>query len=300
MQCTSPIEGFHKIGGGFSYSRAEGYGDRPLTVRCGRCIGCRLTRAHHWGIRCYHESTLHEQNIFATLTYAPEKLPFGETLVRSHMQDFIKRLRKRYPSNGIRTFYCGEYGGETDRPHYHALIFGWEPNDKTLHSSRNGNKYYNSEKLDKIWGHGLCNFSDVTFTSACYTAGYITKKIGGDYAEEHYQWIDPETGQIIQRLPEFSGQSLKPGIGQKWIEKYLYDVYPRSQLIIEGTPHPPPRYYDQYCEKTDPALWRATLKERAKNTNHIKPEGEYYGTGRQLWARQTINNQRQLPRDETK
>ncbi|AXL15027.1 replication initiator protein [Microviridae sp.] len=294
MQCTSPIQGWRSIEGGITQTKAKAYGDLPLTVRCGRCIGCRLERARVWAVRCVHESTLHDENIFATLTYNDENLPYGETLDRRHVQLFFKKLRKRVPH--ARFFYAGEYGETTKRPHYHALIFNWRPNDAELHARRGGNSYYTSQKLDALWGMGLCDFSEVTFTSAAYTAGYITKKIGGDPAQEHYQWTDESTGEIRQRTPEFQGQSLCPGIGYNWIKNNLLDVYSKDQIILDGIPSRPPRYYDQVCEKLNPDLWKQVRQKRAKE-NLKPPSDPYHGTSRQMFAKNKINKQKQTKRD---
>lgn len=314
MQCTSPITGYRAVeGGGISQSLSKGYADQPLTVRCGRCIGCRLERARVWAIRCVHEAALHEQNIFTTITYSDENLPYGETLVKKHMQDFLKRLRKRHPSNKIRVFYCGEYGDTTDRPHYHALLFNYEPSDKEQIAKKDGKIIYRSDKLDEIWGLGHINFGDVTFQSAAYVAGYVTKKITGPPAKEHYEWTDPETGEIIDRLPEFCHSSMKPGIGQGWIETWLQDVYSKDQLIIDGNPTRPPRYYDQQCEKLDPKLWEKVRLKRKKEApqtiittdyldqkvlkKDVDPD-EYYGRDRQMLARNQILTSRQRERNE--
>lgn len=312
MQCTSPYDGYRAVEGGLSASKGKAYGDLPLTVRCGRCMGCRIHRSYVWAIRCTHEASLYDNNIFATFTYNDEHLPFGETLVRDHMPAFFKRLRKT--NLNLRMFYCGEYGGLTNRPHYHALIFNYKPSDSEHFTTRDGTPVYTSQKLTETWGMGNTEFGNVTFESASYTAGYITKKINGDRAEDHYQWIDPDTGQIIDRLPEFQGQSLRPGIGHNWIKQYCSDVYPRDLLVINGRKVRPPRFYDQYCEKHHPDLWAETVKRRKEQyktkiierengqkavKNHRDPN-EYYGTGRQMIAKNKIILSKQRDREPDK
>ena len=289
-QCTSPIEGWKSIDGGITQSKAKAYGDVPLTVRCGQCMGCRLERA----IRSVHEASLYDNNIFATLTYSDENLPYGESLNRRHVQLFIKRLRKKVPH--CRFFYCGEYGEETHRPHYHALLFNYRPNDAELISRRGGNEYYRSNKLDDLWSLGHCNFSDVTFTSAAYVAGYVTKKQTGKNAEPR-QWIDENTGQIIDQTPEFQGQSLRPGIGSEWIKTHLKDVYSKDQIIIEGRATRPPRYYDEILKKTDLDLFRKVRLNRLKEDKKKKLAEPYHGTGRQMFAKNKITLSKQTKRE---
>lgn len=298
MQCTSPIEGWRAIDGGITTTKSKAYGDMQLTVRCGRCIGCRLERARIWAIRSVHEASLYDSNIFATLTYRDEEIPPGMNLHRPHLQNFFKRLRKKVPN--CRFFYCGEYGDETKRPHYHALIFNWRPNDSELISRRGEKEYFTSQKLDDLWGHGHCNFSDITFSSAAYVAGYVTKKVTGDPAKKHYEHIDPETGEVTQRQPEFQGQSLRPGIGYNWIRKNLQDVYSKDQIIVDGYPSKPFRYYDTICEKLDPDLWRKVRAKRAKEQNALNHQDTRYGTGRQMYAKNKITLQRQQKREPNK
>lgn len=78
--------------------------DRYGAIPCGRCSGCRLERSRQWAIRCCNEAKMYQDNAFLTLTYAPECLPEGGTLVRKDMQDFWKRYRKVYGA-GIRYLY---------------------------------------------------------------------------------------------------------------------------------------------------------------------------------------------------
>lgn len=205
-----------------------------MTVPCGQCIGCRLERSRQWALRCVHEASLHEHNCFITLTYNDEHLPFNRTLVKSDFQLFMKRLRKSlgFP---IRFFHCGEYGETTHRPHYHAIIFGWEPDDKVLFNVVNGVRVFTSEKLEKIWGNGFITVGDVTFESAAYVARYVLKKITGDKAAAHYNG----------RLPEYVTMSRRPGIAFDWFQKYWSDVYPHDYVVARGYKCKPPRYYDK-------------------------------------------------------
>lgn len=246
-------------------SRRDGFIDTAQEVRCGQCIGCRVERSRNWGIRCYHEASLHDFNMFVTLTYDDEHLPHAESLDRDDLTKFHKRLKKRVPN--LRMFYCGEYGDETDRPHYHSIYFGWWPGDALYVGQINGVDTYRSEVLDRVWGKGKVEFSAPTFESMQYVAGYVTKKITGEKAKEHYQWTN-ESGEVFQRTPPFQGQSLKPGIGFEWIMRFMRDVYSKDQIVINGNVHPVPRYYDKMCEAHRPSLWRKVQQRR--NSERLK------------------------------
>lgn len=277
-------------------------------------MGCRLNNARIWAIRCTHEASLYEENSFHTFTYDDDNLPFGETLVRSDFQNFVKRLREKVPK--FRIFYCGEYGSETKRPHYHALIFNYTPSDPVLVKSDGEKSLYTSKIVTDTWGLGKSDYyKSITFTAAAYVAGYVTKKINGDKAEEHYQYIDEETGEIIQQTPEFSGQSMRPGIGQAWIQKFHQDVYLKDEIIINGLPMRPPLYYDLQLQKIDPALWRKvraartrkhirklqTITEKGKIVKHGYLDADkqtYYGTERQMRVHDKITKSKQKKRTE--
>lgn len=147
------------------------------------------------------------------------------------------------------------------RPHYHACLFNHDFEDKTLWTTRNGVKLYHSEILNKLWGKGFATTGDVTFESAAYVARYITKKITGEQAEQHYTRIDDSTGEILHVEPEYTTMSRRPGIGKGWYDKFKTDVYPSDQIIINGKPVKPPKYYDSLYELEDPAL-HADLKTK--------------------------------------
>ena len=203
MPCFSPLKGFRAVGGGIVFARSSSMG-LPMSVPCGRCIGCRLEHSRQWAVRCMHEASLYEDNCFITLTYANEYLPPGGSLRKRDFQLFMKRLRKRFSDGVIRFYHCGEYGENTFRPHYHALLFNFDFVDKTLWSLRGEHKVYRSAVLEDLWPSGQSEIGSVSFESAAYVARYITKKVTGARAEGHYRAVDELTGEIFDRLPEYS------------------------------------------------------------------------------------------------
>lgn len=158
----------------------------PIQVPCGQCVGCRLERSRQWAIRCVHESKLHKDNCFITLTYNDANLPSDKSLHYYDFQCFMKRLRKQYPGSKIRYYMCGEYGENFGRPHFHACIFGFNFDDLKLWKVQNKQKLYRSKKLEKLWDKGHSSVGTVTFESAAYVARYIMKKVTGDAAKNHY------------------------------------------------------------------------------------------------------------------
>ncbi len=240
------------------------FGNR-MELPCYNCTGCRLQRSQQWAARCYHESQLHDENAFITLTYDDEHLPYGGTLVLKHFQDFMKRLRSKFPDAKIIFYHCGEYGDDFGRPHYHACLFGFDFKDKELYKQDEGFSLYTSEVLTKLWGKGLCTTGEVTLKSAGYVARYIMKKVNGELADDHYETLVPETGEIIQRKPEYTTMSLKPAVGKTWFKQFQTDVFPHDHIIIDGKKLKPPKYYDGQYELIDPEhLKQIKLDRQAK------------------------------------
>lgn len=229
---------------------------KKLQLPCGQCVGCRLERSRQWAVRCVHESQLHSENCFITLTYDQEHFPSDGGLQKRDFQLFIKRLRKYINPRRLRYFHCGEYGEENLRPHYHACIFGYDFPDRAYFTSNNGFNIYISNILADLWPMGFSTIGDVTFESAAYVARYIMKKVNAsqkspDKYKHHYERVDPETGEIFEVLPEYTTMSRRPGIAHGWFEKFESDVYPSDFIVINGKKVKPPKYYDRLYTDID-------------------------------------------------
>lgn len=264
LGCVRPLEGYRAPGGRFTYDVKSSVGGEHLTLRCGQCINCRLRRRFEWAMRIIHESTCYAENSFITLTYADGSLPVHGTLVKAHFQDFMKRLRSRLSPLRIRYFQCGEYGSESGRAHYHAIIFGYGFPDRVLYRSQEGGSLYVSRFLDSVWGHGISTIGDVSFNSASYVAGYVVKKITGEAASDGYWSLDERTGELHQVEEEYARCSLRPAIGIPWLERNWRDVYPadRCPIPFKRVLGSVPRAYDRWLAKEKPKLWASVRKAR--------------------------------------
>lgn len=248
MACYSPLSAWQTESGEIVFAE-RGKILRSLVLPCGQCIGCRLARSRGWAIRCMHEHQCHEWSSFVTLTYNEESVPYPPSVDVRPFQLFMKRLRKRMRVP-IRYYMCGEYGESFGRPHYHACLFGVFFDDREVWKELpSGFKLYRSKVLEELWPFGNSSVGDVTYESARYVANYCTKKVLGPKADEHYQWIDPYTGEVFERDPEFATMSLKPGIGQKWFEKYSKEVLVHDAVVVDGMKIKPPRYYDTLIQR---------------------------------------------------
>lgn len=238
MACFHPTKAYLTASGGVSFTDlARDQAIKDIGLPCGQCIGCRLDRARDWSLRITHESKLHDQSWFVTLTYDDKNLPTNGSLVYSDVQDFYKRLRKKLGK--FRHFTVGEYGEQTLRPHYHAIVFGLALPDLRRFGGSKDQPEYKSDILESTWGLGLTHIGTVSSKSIGYVARYSLKKVNGDRAAAHYQG----------RTPEFCHMSSKPGIGRDWFYKFHGDVVTHDYVIRDGTKNPVPRYYDKLFKR---------------------------------------------------
>lgn len=302
MTCFYPLTAY-RVGSGEIVFHDKGDAE-PLELPCGQCMGCRLERSRQWAMRCIHEASMHDDNCFITLTYNAENLPPDGSLIKSDYQKFMKKLRRKYvryakdkngksyPINPIRFYHCGEYGDEFNRPHYHAILFGFNFDDWVyLFDSPAGNPIYMSPTLEKLWGKGFVTIGTVTFESAGYVARYCMKKINGPLKDQinektglkHYERYNDFTGEISEVLPEYATMSNRPGIGHSWISSYRSDVYPKDFTTIRGMRMKPPKYYDRYLEQIDVEMY-----DEIKNGRQLDAYLSDENSSARLSAKETV------------
>jgi len=273
MACYFPLKAAKLEDGSIKFNPRSGEGD-PLSLPCGQCIGCRIDRSRMWAVRCMHEASLHPENCFITLTYAPEHLPKDGGLHYEDFQKFMKRLRDHFRGQNIRFYMCGEYGDENLRPHFHAILFNLDFHDKTpSFKSRFGDTVYRSKTLEQLWPFGISSVGEATENSAGYCARYVVQKATGRLTDINpktgkpygakYERLDVSTGEVYKVEPEFNKMSLKPGIGQVWFDKFYNDVYPSDGITMRGGRRiKPPRYYDKKYDAIHPYEFEEIKQER--------------------------------------
>lgn len=189
----------------------------PLLLPCGSCVGCQISRAREWAIRCSLEQQLHREVSFVTLTYADKYCP--PTLSRPDLSLFFRYLRRKVGK--VRFFGCGEYGERRHRPHYHAILFGSA----------------DLEAAQRSWGKGFVTLEPVTPARISYTAGYCAKKLGFHRAKG--EEIDYSTGEVYEHQPPFLQMSRRPGIGGDFRRHWRSW---RRTAVWQGRPFPVPRF----------------------------------------------------------
>lgn len=249
-----------------------------VQIPCGQCVGCRLDYSREWANRCLMELEYHPESWFVTLTYDDDHIPWSEavnketgeitkhqTLVKKDFQDFMKRLRKNYATKypdapPLRFYACGEYGSQSFRPHFHAIIYGLHLDDLSFYKRTElGDILYNSSFLDDCWHHqGYAVVGSVTWESCAYVARYIMKKLKGDAAQFYEE---------MNITPEFTLMSRKPGIAKQWYLDHpgIYDF----EFIHISTPRGgkaimPPRYFDKLYDVEYPGEMAAIKENRKK------------------------------------
>lgn len=228
-----------------------------------------------------HESMLYEENCFLTMTYDDQNLPINLSINKEDIQNFLKRLRNDVGFNKIRYFACGEYGddlkynfrgqygGNLGRPHYHALIFNYWPEDTFPYTNKNGYPIYTSKKLNDIWSYGDVYLGTVTFDSAQYVAKYVTKRttpitVTDDYGNKY------KTDANVKKWygdckPEFALMSRRPGIGIPWLERYYNDTVRDGYIVANNVQMSIPQAYKTKLREKKLKLYESNdIKEAQK------------------------------------
>lgn len=205
-------------------------------------------RASGWSFRLSQQAKTSLKSMFVTLTYNTENVPISKKgymdLDKTDVQKFMKRLRK-LSYEKIKYYACGEYGGKTNRPHYHIILFN-----------------ATSEQVEKAWALdnkplGAIHIGDVTPASIGYTLKYISKP----------KRIPLHNND--DRQPEFALMS--KGLGANYLTKAMVqwhknNITKRMYVPLEdGKKAAMPRYYKDkiYSEG-----------EKIKLNHHMKMEAE--------------------------
>lgn len=232
--------------------------DTGMSFPCGKCYPCKARRVSGWSFRLLQEAKRSESALFITLTYSNENVTLTQnrymTLVKRDVQLFLKRLRtytvrsnitggltasgqptrkknklfetpqkKSHIKNQktkIKYYLCGEYGGKTDRPHYHIILFN-----------------SSFEAVEKTWLLGDVHYGVLSEASAAYTLKYISK----DTRIPMHKNDD--------RQPEFSLMS--KGLGSNYLTEAIKSYHHNGGKIrffltvAGGKKVAIPRYYKQ-------------------------------------------------------
>ncbi|AXH75424.1 MAG: replication initiator protein [Microviridae sp.] len=246
---------------------------RGQPVPCGKCNFCLSNGRGDWTFRLKQELKSNVSAIFLTLTYDNEHLVYGNselpTLNKYDLRGFIKKIRnyeRTIPEHSrhrstVRYYACGEYGSETERPHYHAIMFGLQM--QTI------------GQLPLLWDKGNIHIGRVTGASIHYTTKYvITRQKKYEGRQKPFNAISNRSGGLgknylinadlhiknaqtfirnaegIQRLPRYYKERIFTDPEQKQMmyeetDKQLREQYKKEiQRLARIHPHPT-RYYQE-------------------------------------------------------
>ena len=147
--------------------------DDGTEVACRYCWQCKRNRVNDLVGRCIAESKFSTKTYAVTLTYAKQAGVSAVTLVYKDVQDFLKRLRKRYK---VRYIVAGEYGTKKGRAHWHIILFfkGEAP------------QVEQNVRVDwKYWKHGFSYFQQPDWKGFQYVLKYVLKDQDADSADTH-------------------------------------------------------------------------------------------------------------------
>lgn len=277
MKCFTPITIFRPLNGN---SVNKDY--RSDVVPCGKCPACLRRRQAGWIFRLEQEQLVSTSAAFLTLTYNNENLPYSASglpnLNKKHHTGFIKRLRKQIHTHftdentqAIKYYSCGEYGTNTNRPHYHSIIFNL-PMDIIE----------NPTLLDTTWQMGntmlaVCNTNTIT-----YTTKYINKTL--------YHKKEPTD----DRENEFQLQS--KGLGKSYLTDKTIKYYKNQKIPYlvkeDGKKGTMPRYYRDklYTKQEKIAIQLKTLKYIEENPQFISEKHRYDYIHQEFETQKNKNN----------
>lgn len=251
-------------------------------IPCKKCWACQLNYSAEWATRIMLEAKAHECNYWLTLTYDDEHLPIAEeikyrketytndgtwtsgTLYDKDVKTFINSLRQKYHRkghDGIKYFYCGEYGSTTERPHYHIILLNC-PLDITqfhdCHVDSNYKAHWKSNEIENYWNKGIIDLCELEWSNAAYTARYCTKKLN-THSKEWYC----ERGKI----PEYVQMS--KGIAFNYLKDHLNEIYDTDEIIMRTVKGnvgsaKPPKAFDRKLEQWDPEMLEMIKESRKK------------------------------------
>lgn len=239
MACVSPLLAYRDKNGEMRFLNRDKWNiftaekmfgvKNVFFVPCGKCVACRLAKRKEYAVRCAMEAKEYgDNNCFITLTYDEEHNK--GYLIKRDLQYFFKKLRNK--GFKFRYFACGEYGSLNNRPHYHAILFGFRPTDlKLLATSETGQPLFNSDLISEVWNKGLISVQNFAPEVASYVAGYVNKK--------------------LEVNNSFLLMSKKPGLGYKYMLDHVEQLKD-DDLIVDDfgsiKKAYTPRYFNRMCE----------------------------------------------------
>lgn len=185
---------------------------------CGGCYACRINDRRVWTGRLLLESFFYPETCFVTLTYEDDFVPRLDDgtmiLDRKDYKRFIRQFGRGPFGPNFRWYGVGEYGDESQRPHYHFILygvgFGWASEiarawSKRIRPDAITEKMIREKRIIREGNQhrvliGLTSVSYLVPERAAYAARYVVKKMTAD-----------DDTRLVGRPPEFRSMSKQYG-----------------------------------------------------------------------------------------
>lgn len=277
--------------------------DDGTEVACRKCWQCKRNRVNDLVGRCIAESKYATQTYAVTLTYANDAGVNAVTLVYKDVQDFMKRLRKRYK---VRYICAGEYGTAKGRAHWHIILFFKGKAPKIEEDVRVNWKY---------WTHGFSYFQQPDWKGFQYVLKYVLKDTDLDSADSHlamskkpplgYEFFEELAKEHVEQavIPrsykyKIAGvrkdngtekvfmmqgktrENFMNAIKERWVEKYgkepsseFYEEWDEKNYSVEYTDEE----LIKRLQHKDVIYYEPWVQNGAKTPEGTWMEAEYYG-----------------------
>jgi hypothetical protein len=265
--------------------------DDGTEVGCRECWQCRKRRVNDYVGRCIAESKFAKKTYAVTLTYGGGEGVNAVTLIYKDVQDFLKRLRKKYKCRYIVT---GEYGSAKGRSHWHIILFFQD----------NWPEVTSNKRVDwKYWKHGFAYFQEPDWKGFEYCLKYVLKDQTSRQSDSHLamskkpplgheffqqlakQYVEqalvPQTyfykfGDVRDYKNREKGFMMQGKTRENFMETFIneweakYDHEPLSEIVND--------YYDDITdiEYTDEELYE---RLHYKPVQYVQPWDDYQGDG---------------------
>lgn len=260
-----------------NYKESTPWVDKFIQVPCGKCSHCLINKQNEWIGRLILEYLYSKKTFFLTLTYDNDHLPLGYTTDKRDVVLFLKRFRKQIPVRSLRYFFVSEYGRQSARPHYHALLFF---NYDITHAQV-------LKILDKVW-HSRFQISSFTLARARYCVKYLFKSIGkasdrtssSDSEDDREELSESkgsirfdrksgqnyfeETGEVV-RLGGFSLKS--QSLGRDYLSNIQFNLLKEPYYTKNGKRYKIPRSFYKYFSKEQLDYFKKNSRLYLENIN---------------------------------
>lgn len=254
MPCSSPIWIVNRRFIGNSASKPENNilikpwltNSYYIPVPCGKCQDCLREKRNNWYVRLNREyayqHSLGNDCWFVTFTINPRYYVIACNSPAAYIRRIFETIRHRFGSS-VRHFLVCEFGADTRRLHFHALLFGPGLQYKDLHDLFNPSRT-NGKGLGYIW------IKRTDTKNIRYTTKYILKDTGTFYFNQLTAGWSPEQIRQFNRIyvsagiGDYIGNFPRPSSSVR-----IWTFLDRSTGISYR--YTIPRYYLKYYTATD-------------------------------------------------